>query len=67
MSIPYEFYKNKIEENKRILNDLEKILVIYSIIRLVIVTLCIAVLYFQYKVLSFSYRIHFLFHIECVL
>ena len=49
MSIPYEFYKNKIEENKRILNDLEKILVIYSIIRLVIVTLCIAVLYFQYK------------------
>lgn len=49
MSIPYEFYKNKIEENKRILNDLEKILVIYSIVRLVIVTLCIAVLYFQYK------------------
>ena len=49
MSIPYEFYKNKIEENKRILNDLEKILVIYSIARLAIVVLCIAILYFQYK------------------
>lgn len=49
MSKPYDFYKNKIEENKVILEKLEKTLVIYSSLRLAIVVICIGSLYFLYK------------------
>ena len=49
MSNPYDFYKSKIEENKEILDKLEKTLVVYSSLRLAIVVICIGSLYFLYK------------------
>lgn len=49
MSKAYNFYKNKIEENKEDLDKLEKILVTYSLLRLAIVVICIGLLYFLYK------------------
>ena len=49
MLTAYDFYKNKIEENKEILNQLEKTLVIYSSLRLAIVIFCIGLVYLLYK------------------
>lgn len=49
MEKPYEFYENNIKENESILEKLEKELIIYSTIRLTIVIICMALLYFLYK------------------
>ena len=49
MSKSYEFYKSKIEENKSVLDKLEKILVVYSVLRLAIVVISIGILYLLYK------------------